>query len=111
MSDWFPQPNITNYTGIIDYVNIVTRTNPNVPETGIFGPSVIWLIFIVALSGQMAYGHSTLKSIMVASYISWVMSILMNFLNWVPNYMVIIFAVMDAASTMLSFYRKKEPWE
>jgi len=99
----YPQPNITNYTGIFDYANEVT--------TNVFGASIPWLVFIVAYTIFSTGGYPPLKSIMGASYLAWVIAIMMSVLGWVETYMVVIFAIMVAASTAISFWKRREPWE
>lgn len=98
-ADWFAQPNITNYTGIVDYANQVTDN--------IFGVSLPWMIFIVAFITLNGYGYRTERSALVSGYIAWVMSILMRVLGWVPDYVVVLFAIITGVGVFLAYKEKR----
>jgi len=102
VADWFTQPNITNYTGMVTYANEVTGD--------VFGASIAWLVFIVAYVVFSTAGYAPSKAVMGSSYISWVLSMLMAFLGWVEPYIIVIFAVLMAVSTAINF-KRREPWE
>lgn len=99
MADWFVQPNITNYTGMVEYANTVTG--------GVFGSSLPWLVFIVSFIGLTGFGYKTEQSLVVSGYLAWVLSILMRLLGWVPDYMVVIFAVIVSVSMLLIYKSSK----
>jgi hypothetical protein len=94
-TDWFAQPNITNYTGMVTYANEVTNN--------VFGASLPWLVFIVAFMTLSGYGYKTERSVLVSGYLAWVLSILMRVLGWVPDYIVVVFSILVAVTVFLSY--------
>ena len=96
--DWFPKPNITNYTGLVDYANVVTDN--------IFGASIPLMVFIISfiVTGRTL---ETNRSIFVSSFISMVMSYLFRVINWTPDYMVVLFVVMFGSSGLIIWWKTR----
>lgn len=102
LGSWFVKPNMTNYTGMIEYVNCYTDN--------LFGASIPWLVFIVSFTVFATARYPPLKSIMASGYISWIVAILMALMGWTESYMVTIFGIITAAFTALVLWKEKSTW-
>lgn len=96
--DWtsFPEPNVTNYTGMLNYANEVTGF--------MFGNFLVFAIFIVAFISLRNY--PTGKAFAVSSYITFVLSMLLTILGLTAAYMPVFFFVFSLVGA--AFIWKKE---
>ena len=96
--DWFPKPNITNYTGLVEYANTVT--------SDVFGASIPLMVFIISfiVTGRTL---ETNRSIFVSSFISMILGYLFRVIGWTPDYMVVVFAVMFGSSGLILWWKGK----
>lgn len=92
----FTEPNITNYTGMINYANDVTGD--------VFGMTFPFMIFIISFIAMSKYPPE--KSIVASGFITTVLSVLLRMLGIVPDNIVVLVIVITGAAAAF-FFRKE----
>lgn len=91
----FPEANFSsvgNYTSMFEYVNVITNSY--------FGPTLVLMIFAIVF---MTMGVVDIKrSALVAGHISFVMTLVLWIAGIVPEFFLMLMAIMTVAITLFS---------
>lgn len=92
MTSWYPQPNITNYTGLFEYADSVTE--------GAFTLAIPFMIFIIVFVGT-PNSFTPNKKFLVSGLFSGIISVLLRVLGWCDDWVVVLFAMIILASLIM----------
>ena len=81
----YPAPSVSGAADLFTYANTVT--------SNLFGPSILFLVFITVFAITKASYH-TGESFLSASFITAILSYFMNSLNLVPGAAVVVLTLM-----------------